>query len=432
MRYGVRDFVGLLRTPVGRARIRHALRHRTWPLSSTLATLHRRLVVPRTRVVAVIGSLGKTTATHAVAAALAIDRRRSGGNARAAIAFGMLKVRPGDRHAVFEVGIAGPGQMTPYPRLLRPDVVLVTSIGSEHNASFGTIEATRTEKAKMVRALPASGLAVLNGDDLNVMWMASQTRARIVTFGFGTSHDVRGSEFVQAGPEGVRFTVEARGERRRVAIRLLGQPMAYAILGAIAVALSEGCSLDEVLPRLAAMAPLPGRLEPVVLACGAIVIRDDLKSTLESIDSNVDLLAELPARRRLVVLGDVSEPPGSPGPVYRRIGARASATAALTVCVGEGHKRYASGARRFGAPEGTIVDAGRSPLRAAEIVRETLGPGDVVLIKGRNNQRLERVALALQGHRVVCDIPVCRAVPQLRCSSCPMLSRGWAGLRVVM
>ena len=77
------------------------------------------------------------------------------------------------------------------------------------------------------------------------------------------------------------------------------------------------------------------------------------------------------------------------------------------------------------------MNAGRSVLRAAEIVREELGPGDVVLIKGRNNQRFERVALALQGRRVVCDIPVCRAVPRLRCASCPMLERGWAGRRVV-
>jgi UDP-N-acetylmuramoyl-tripeptide--D-alanyl-D-alanine ligase len=382
-------------------------------------------------VVVVIGSLGKTAATHAVSAALELGQPRGGGNSRASIAFGILRVRRSDRHAVFEVGVAGPGGMTPYSGLLRPDVVLVTSVGSEHNTSFHTIEATRSEKAKMVRALSPSGVAVLNGDDPNVAWMATQTRARVVTFGFATGSDVRATDFEPAGPQGGSFTVEAGRERRRVQIRLLGKPMVYAILGAMTVALSEGFTLEEIVPRLAAMTPLPGRLEPVVLESGAILIRDDLKSTLETIESGLDLLAEMPAKRRIVVLGDVSEPPGSPGPVYRRVGERVAATATLAVCVGEGYKRYASGARRTGVHEGTLVNAGRSVLRAAEIVREELGPGDVVLIKGRNNQRFERVALALQGRRVVCDIPVCRAVPRLRCASCPMLERGWVGRRVV-
>jgi hypothetical protein len=70
-------------------------------------------------------------------------------------------------------------------------------------------------------------------------------------------------------------------------------------------------------------------------------------------------------------------------------------------------------------------------LQAAAAVGEDLGTGDVVLIKGRDTQRLDRVALALMGRAVRCDIAFCNAMP-MRCASCPMLERGWDGLRVVI
>lgn len=71
-------------------------------------------------------------------------------------------------------------------------------------------------------------------------------------------------------------------------------------------------------------------------------------------------------------------------------------------------------------------------LAAVELVRKDLLPGDVVLIKGRGSQRLARVALALQGRQVRCDIAACDAGAWTPCDRCPMLERGWDGLRVVM
>ena len=68
--------------------------------------------------------------------------------------------------------------------------------------------------------------------------------------------------------------------------------------------------------------------------------------------------------------------------------------------------------------------------RAIELVRENLQPGDVILVKGRDTQKLERVSLGLLGHTVRCDVRACDALT--RCDACPMLDRGWDGLRVVI
>jgi len=109
------------------------------------------------------------------------------------------------------------------------------------------------------------------------------------------------------------------------------------------------------------------------------------------------VLAEIPARRRIVVLADVSEARGGQGPTYRRLGERIARV-----------------------------------LAAVDLVKGDLLPGDVVLIKGRMSQRLERVALALQGGEVRCDIAACDAGAWTPCHRCPMLERGWDGLRVVL
>jgi UDP-N-acetylmuramoyl-tripeptide--D-alanyl-D-alanine ligase len=419
----------LLKTPLGRRRLLVAVSDRSWPTLLRLATLYRRTLVRNTRVVAVVGSFGKSTTMRAVTVALARKLHpRADLNAKSELAQAVLRIRPADRHAVIEVGICKPGQMATYARLVQPNITVVTSIGSEHNRSLKTLEATRSEKAEMVRVLPRSGLAVLNGDDPNVLWMQSQTSAAVITFGFGISNDVRASDVTVDWPAGSRFTLHAAGKTRTLRTRLIGRHMVYPILAAVAVTLAEGFTLDQVITRLESLSPTPGRMELMRLKNGAILFRDDLKSGLETIDVALDTLAEIPARRRIVVLGEVSEPPGSQGPIYRRLGERVAQIASRVIFVGEKGtwRPFASGAKGTGLPPERLIKAGNNVRKAIEAVDANLGPEDVVLVKGRDTQRLERVSLALTGRTVRCDISFCNA--EVFCRDCPMLERGWDGL----
>jgi UDP-N-acetylmuramoyl-tripeptide--D-alanyl-D-alanine ligase len=428
MAYGLRDLGGLLRTPAGRQRIaRAALRH-SWPLFSRVAAVHRRTIARSCRVVAVCGSFGKTTTARAITAALGSPTRgRAGRNSWTNLALAMLRLGPGDSNAIFEVGIADIGQMAPYARMLRPDVVVVTCIGTEHRRSLGSARVTREEKAHMVRALPASGLAVLNADEAHVLWMARRTRARVVTYGFSRDSDVRASGLRPDWPRGMRFVLHAGDREREVRVRLFGRAMVYPVLASVAVARAEGVDTDEALARVEALAPSHRRLEPVPLPNGAYLLRDEYKSTLETILAAFDALAQVPAGRRLLVLGDVSEPPGSQGPIYRELGSRIAGSSSWAAIVGNQFQRYSAGARRAGMARDRLVRAGGSPLRAAEALRKELRAGDVVLIKGRDTQHMERVALVLQGRRVRCDLATCRR--KRSCADCPMLAKGWSGLR---
>jgi UDP-N-acetylmuramoyl-tripeptide--D-alanyl-D-alanine ligase len=432
MRYRLKDVPAMLGTPAGRRQISDGVAFRLWPLMSRLARLHRRTVARRTRVVAVVGSFGKSTTTRAVAAALGAPGLKSlTGNAWTSVAMAVLRISPSQRHAAIEVGIGGRGQMAQYAKLLRPDLTVVTSIGSEHHGSLGSLDVTRAEKAAMLRAMSPSGIAVLNGDDPNVRWMKTSAPGRVISFGFGADCDVRAGNVELDWPRGTRFELDAFGERRPAEVGLIGRQMIYPALAAIAVALVEGVALDDALSRIRSLPPTPGRLDPVSLPNGAIILRDDYKSTIETIDAALEVMAQIPAARRIILFGDLSEPQGHERPIYLALGLRAARVASRLVVIGRGFRRYWAGARRGGMPRSAVVDGGRTVQQAAHALQKILQPGDVLLLKGRRPQKLDRVRMILQGRTVRCDIPFCD-IRTMDCADCPMLERGWGAHRIIM
>ena len=183
--------------------------------------------------------------------------------------------------------------------------------------------------------------------------------------------------------------------RPGVRTSLLGRHQVYSVLAAVATALAEGFDLDKTLARLAALTPMSGRLELVPLPSGALCCATISRARPETIEAALELLAQVPAMRRIVVLGEVDELPGSQGPVYRHLGelVGATATSVVFVCGRKQFQSYSVGARRAGLAKESIVRAETDPLVVAELLPSDLGPGDVVLVKGRATERLGRVAL---------------------------------------
>jgi UDP-N-acetylmuramyl pentapeptide synthase len=377
----------------------------------------------------VAGSLGKTTTTRALVVALGgRDQRQPNLNACSHVGLAMLRMRPGQPRAAIEVGIGRRGQMLTYARVVLPDLVVMTSIGSDHRPQLGTLEDTRNEKAEMVRALSAAGVAVLNGDDQHVRWMATQTRARVVNYGFEDHCDVRASDYTLDWPRGSRFTLLARGRRRTVRTRLLGRHQVYPILAAVAAALEHDIDLDVALARLAALTPSQNRLFPLRVASGAYVLRDEYKASQETYEAALDVLAEVPAVRRLALLAEVDSLPADEAPVYRALGERVARVAdRVVIAAGEAASRaYAEGAQRAGLSPTALATVGTNWRLAVDLLGHDLGAGDVVLVKSGPFQRMDRVTLALAGRDVRCELVTCPAT-LLTCDRCPMLERGWNG-----
>jgi UDP-N-acetylmuramyl pentapeptide synthase len=390
------------------------------PLLWATASAYRRTVMRQTPVVAVIGSFGKTSTRAAIRCALGQRQEVREGAMGTGLAWSLLRQAPW-RPAVLEVGISQPGRMAEAARLVRPTMVVVTSIGSEHWNSLGDREATMREKGAMIAALPEGGVVIANGDDERVLAMAARRPAGrgCVTFGSAAHNDVRVENVALDWPGGTDFRLIGADFDVQARIGMVGSPALSAALAAVAVGRVLGIDVPTLVARLRGTRPFPGRLQPVRLPSGAIVLRDDRKAALETVENALDFLAAVPARKRLAVLGPVTEPEGPQHLLYRNLGARAAAVVDRVLLVGQGHRDLARGAWRGGLAREAVTRHG-GVHELAEVLAAELRDGDVVLLKGRTEQRLARVALLLEGVDVRCRLVNCYATG-LACERCPKL-----------
>lgn len=388
-----------------------------------LAWLLRVTIGRRLRVIAVAGSYGKTTTTRAIRAMLGLPPSRwvdANANCFSLVPIALIRGALESRTVVIEVGAARPGQMARYAWALQPSVVVMTCIGTEHVQSFRDLAHLRDEEAAIVRQLRSSGTAVLNADDPNVASMASLTNARIIRFGTQPGLDVVGSGICVQWPRGTRLTVTAGGESHPIETRLVGSGMAHCILAATGAAVAAGLRIGPALAAAAAMPPTPGRMQPVPLDNGAVILRDDYKSTVDTVLAAIDELSRLPAKRRIIVLGDLDMPPHPEREWYRRVGEQVARVADEVLFVGQKHDRYRTGMRRIERTPAQI-GAVRTVTEAIVILSPRLTQGDVVLVKGRETQRMTRLVLALQGVPVRCAVESCR-MHLTFCDQCPLLN----------
>lgn len=387
---------------------------------SRLAKAYRRILLRRTRIVAVVGSLGKTTTRRTISAVLNCPERYfSFSNYGSSLAANILRIHRKDYHAVIEAGVAGPGPMGAYAKMLRPDIVVVTSIKSEHNRSFPTLHDTRSEKVKMVRSLSNRGIAILNGDDPNVRWMATQTNAQVITVGLNTDNDIR-AEQIKSSLNGTTFTAIFPNGSFQIKTQFLGLHMVYPFLAALAVANIENVNIDLAIARLSEVASAESRMEMLRLPGDITVLDDSFKGTIESVHAAFDVLASIPASRKIVVFGGVEESPYRQGDLNREIGRRLGKIADEVICLGTGMSGIRTGTVEAGLSRESVQIIRPDFKAAVSLLEPKLRKGDVILIKGKSTQRLRRVVLSLLGQQVSCAVPHCK-VKVRSCDVCPLL-----------
>ena len=296
---------------------------------------------------------------------------------------------------------------------IRPDIAVVLGVARTHTVAFGTLEATAAEKVRLVQALRPGGLAVLNTDDSRVAAMTVPPGCDILRFGTGPEAHVRGTAIPAHWPDRFSFRASVDGETETVRTRLVGAHWMPVALAALAVAHRAGVPLGTAAAALAEVAPVFGRLEPVRLPGGAIILRDDCCGAIDTLDAAVDVLTTAVATRRILLVTDYSDSGENRKHRLRHLARAAGRSADLAVFVGE---TAAYGGRR-------AVEAGLAPDRVrdfrtleetAAFLRGELSAGDVLLLKGRTTEHATRIFYALLGsircwkttcrRRIPCDL----------------------------
>jgi Alr-MurF fusion protein len=380
-------------------------------VDDTQAALQRwaRYILRRygTEVIGVTGSTGKTTTKEAVAhvlgAAFPLFKNPGNWNGRYGLPIALGHLRPEHELAVLEMASDSRGEIADLSAMAPPRVGIVTTVQPAHVDVFGDLETIAREKAALVRALPAEGITFLNADDPRVRAMAEQTSAEVLLFGFAEDADLRASD-VRVTTEGTHFQLHLSplyGSRLEQPIPLftplLGRHAIYPALAAIAAGLHYGVAMEEIVGRLASLERVPGRLNLLPGLNGSLILDDTYNASPLAMVAALDVLAALPARRRVALFGDMAELGEFAQEGHALVGRHAAPIVDALVTRGEQARGIAQAAERAGLDSSqiTVTYTAEDATRAAGAALEE---GTVLLVKGGMTARLERVVAALLTH----------------------------------
>lgn len=376
-------------------------------LKRILGALERSTVVPiakayrpilrSIRMIAVTGSCGKTQTKELVADLLSQEHRThrsfDSNNVFFSVARTVLELRPSHEFCVLELGAAGPGTLGPSIDLVRPDVAIVTAVGEDHFKAFRGADAVAREKSKLVQSLGPEGVAVLNADDGRVAAMADDCRGRVVTYGRESDAMVRGVVVSNGWPDRLTLRISYDGATVLVATRLLGDHLTSCVLAAIAAGIACGVPLQKVPAAFEKAAPVFGRMCEASLPDNITVVYDHYKAPYWSMSAVLEFMAAARARRKILVIGTLSDYVGNARRRYRELAKAALAAADQVVFA----STYAPGRlRNLKAAHAGRLHVFRGTYEAARFIEDIARPGDLILLKGSvKPDHFERIGMQL-------------------------------------
>lgn len=354
----------------------------------TLATSVRRLW--GRPIIAVTGSAGKTTTKEAIAYVLATRMRvhKSEGNFNNhfGLPLMLLKVQPEHDIAVVELGMSHLGEIKALAQIAQPEAGVVTNVAPVHLEFFDSIAGIARAKYELVQSLPGGGTAVLNADDQYVSQFGREFKGKVVTYGLSPTATVRAENIQARGENGSTFDVVIGNQRQSAALPLVGSHNVYNALAAIAVAIERGLTLADAADALKSLTPAEKRGQVVRLG-NISVVNDCYNSNPKALAAMVDALASMPAKRRIVVAGEMLELGPEGKRMHEDVG-RHIAEKKIDFVIGvRGLAENIVTAGREGGVSGEFF---ATPEEAGEWLSRETSDGDVVLLKASRGVKLEK------------------------------------------
>jgi len=301
---------------------------------------------------------------------------------------------------VLEMGVGKPKDMERLVSWVFPKIAVFTAFAETpvHVEKFPATEDLIKEKAKLITVLKEDDYLILNGDDKLALDFKKETNAKIITYGFENELDLMASNY-NISPDGINFKINYKGNI--IPVRMLnvfGKQYVYTALAALAVGISLELNLVEGVETLSRFKPPPGRLNLMEGIKNSFIFDDTYNSSPVAVLAALEVLKILPAERKIAVLGDMLELGKFAIDEHKKVGRRIKEDGFdLLFTVGPRAKFIADEARATGFNSENIFEFSSSE-EVKKILQEKIKQRDLILIKGSQAMRMEKVVEEIMLH----------------------------------
>jgi len=395
-----------------------------------IITFEARLVLKKhkPKIVAVVGSVGKTSTKDAIAVVLgrkfSVRKSQKSYNSEIGTPLVVLGCESGwmsptawflnflkglklivskeeyPEWLVLEMGVERPGDMDRLLSWIKPDMTVVTALADvpSHVEFFSGPKELIKEKAKALKNLKKENNAILNSDDEAVFDLKEKTRAKVITFGFGRGADLIASGYVIT-PKGINFKVDFEGNSIPIRVsNAFGKHHVYPVLSALVVGRIVGLNFVEMSDSLVDYQSPPGRLKLLEGVKHSMILDDTYNSSPIALRAALDTLKDIPAARKIVVLGDMLELGRYTIEAHKSMAPDiVQAGVEVVFTVGPRAKFIADSLREGNFPQRNIYEFPTSE-KAKKEIEKMIEEGDLILIKGSQSMRMEKIVEEIMAH----------------------------------
>jgi UDP-N-acetylmuramoyl-tripeptide--D-alanyl-D-alanine ligase len=315
---------------------------------------------------------------------------------------------------ILEMGADKIGDIDYLVKLAPPKIGVLTAVTESHLQAFKDLKGVLKEKEKIVTALPKEAWALLNADDENAMSVLNKIRARILSYGFNDQADIKASDMLFIGLEkdfcetqyewdcktwGVNFKVSANGSTVPIFLpHCFGQQQVYAALAGVSVGLAYKMNLVDIAEALKGFKAPRGRMNVLAGIKHTLIVDDTYNSSPTAVKAALEALSMLnlePGQRKIAVLGDMLELGERSAAAHREIGFKVvESNFDCLIAVGKEAKLIAEAAKEAGMNYDK-VQYFEDRDKAGLFVQNLIQQGDLILVKGSQGMRMEKIVLEI-------------------------------------
>jgi UDP-N-acetylmuramoyl-tripeptide--D-alanyl-D-alanine ligase len=401
--------------------------------------IEARLVLKRfkPKIIAITGTVGKTTTKDAIYEGLknsvSIRKNEKSLNSDVGVPLTILDLKTGWNNPwlwiknvclgfsrifhnknfpewlVLETGIDRPNDMKKLTSWLKPDIAVVTAFGEVpvHVEFFDSIDALKEEQSLLAFVVKEGGKVILNADDDYVLRLKNKLNSEVYTYSIENESDVRATNYeityekeTHGFPNGIVFKVNYDGNSVPINILgVVGKPVVYSVLPVIACAVAMDISVLEVGESLRSLKPTPGRMNLLKGKNEILILDDSYNASPTAVLSALETLKNIKINgKKIFAFGDMLELGRFSANEHRKIGeAVIDAKIDYFITVGFRSKISAEEAIKLGMPVEKVFNF-RTSLEVVDTLKEILKGEDVLLVKGSQGTRMEKIVREL-----ICD-----------------------------